>query len=83
MLPPPPKVGDHVYVDPIDVHYGMYLRGGRATVCRVTDDNGRAVVAVEQEPGCDWYWDELSPIQDELRVAYGDAPAGEVAWRPL
>jgi hypothetical protein len=83
MLPSPPKVGDHVYVDVIDVHFGMYLRGGRATVCRVTNDNSRAVVAVEEVPGTEWYWDELAPIQDELRDAYGDASAGEVAWRPL
>ena len=82
MLPPTPTVGERIYIDHTDVHYGLYLRGGLATVTGATVIDGRIQLEFAEVPG-GWWWDELVPIQDELRRAYRDSPAGTIAWRPL
>jgi hypothetical protein len=71
-----------IYVDDTDVVHQTYLRGGRATVREVRDEQGQHVLWVEEVPGAAWTWEYLAPIQEELRQAYGSLRTGKHVLRP-
>jgi hypothetical protein len=78
-VPPPPKVGDDIYVDS-----SFYLSHGRddfvgglvRVTAVITDDiNGRPSywIEIEERPGTRYNWDALALKQAKLRAEFGDS----------
>lgn len=72
-----PKVGDIIYVNDIDIMAGAWIRGGRATVARVSIDRGIAFVEVQEVPGASWNWESLAEDQQAYQSYYADKIAGQ------
>jgi hypothetical protein len=80
-VPPPPKVGDEIYVP--SAFYLSHGRddfvGGLARVAAVKlDELGGSTgywVEVEERPGRQYNWDWLGPQQGKLRAEYKDERA--------
>jgi hypothetical protein len=72
-----PKIGDIIYVDDIDIMAGAWIRGGKATVSRVSSDAPTTDVEVSEVAGAVWNWQELAAQQTALEVRYGETVAGQ------
>jgi hypothetical protein len=75
--PPPPKVGDEIYVDSaLYVYRGRDdFRGGKVKVSRVRHQTSLFElwwVTVEERPGTEYNWTHLAPKQAELAARYGE-----------
>ena len=72
-----PQIRDVIYVDRSDLTSGTWVRGGKATVSRVSSDWRGTYVEVMEVPGTRWNWKFLGPQQAALRAEYGNVIAGQ------
>jgi hypothetical protein len=72
-----PKKGDTIYIPTaLYVYRGEDdIQGGKATVSKVTEENGTTWVAVEENPGTNYNWKSLSEKQEKLREEFGEQKA--------
>lgn len=71
-----PKPGDIIYIDSSfhsDDFAGRDRVGGKVTVDRVTEENGKVWVTPKEFPTSSYNWESLREMQEYLKEQFGDS----------